>query len=403
MNGGGFRHDIAGGNGNLVVTSLQSPNFETGVQGWQVNKDGSVEFNNGTFRGTISGGTLIVSQGSGATFEQIEINGATGVTTWSKYQSPTVVIRQILANGTDLIYADPGNGGSQGALLQSTSPVAGTDGFGNSYLAGFAVYDGSANIQVHVNSAFGAPAIEMPTGAGSEEDHGAQYTIVANKGDVNEYQAMNIYGPGSTYDNTQAGIGLVGSAKNGSSLIAGELLQVVAGVIEVIAFWNANGLFVTANDDGNTYSTGQLWKQATSTDIDSTTPIGITGLSVDVAAASYYVRGRIIGTAASSGTTQPGTIRFNGTATASAVDISVEAVEQTAGETVNVGLTTALNADPSVISGAWPLSSTWSIAFEGIVQFSAAGTFGVEGRETTSSSDASWTATGDSWMIIEPI
>lgn len=48
-----FQHSIAGGNGNLVITSFQSPNFQAGVQGWQVTKDGDVEFNNGTFRGEI--------------------------------------------------------------------------------------------------------------------------------------------------------------------------------------------------------------------------------------------------------------------------------------------------------------------------------------------------------------
>lgn len=135
-----FQHDIAGGQGNLIATSLQSPNFQTGIQGWQIRKDGSVEFNNGTFRGTITGGTLIISQGSGATFEQVKIDGATGITTWSKYQSPTVVIRQILANGTDLIYADPGNGNPQGALTSSDSQTSGTDQFSNPYQAGINVY-----------------------------------------------------------------------------------------------------------------------------------------------------------------------------------------------------------------------------------------------------------------------
>lgn len=126
--------------GQLTIGQILSPNFVTGVSGWEIRKDGSVEFNNGTFRGTITGGTLIISQGSGATFEQVKIDGATGITTWSKYQSPTVVIRQILANGTDLIYADPGNGNPQGALTSSDSQTSGTDQFSNPYQAGINVY-----------------------------------------------------------------------------------------------------------------------------------------------------------------------------------------------------------------------------------------------------------------------
>lgn len=52
-----FNNDIAGGNGALVRNQLISPNFVSGVSGWRIAKDGSVEFNNGTFRGSITSGT----------------------------------------------------------------------------------------------------------------------------------------------------------------------------------------------------------------------------------------------------------------------------------------------------------------------------------------------------------
>lgn len=57
----GFAHDIAGGNGNLVITSLQSPDFQHLVEGWQVRKDGSAEFNNLVIRGTFSGNYFILN------------------------------------------------------------------------------------------------------------------------------------------------------------------------------------------------------------------------------------------------------------------------------------------------------------------------------------------------------
>lgn len=40
-----FSHDIAGGQGNLIVTSIQSPNFVAGEQGWCIFKNGDAEFN----------------------------------------------------------------------------------------------------------------------------------------------------------------------------------------------------------------------------------------------------------------------------------------------------------------------------------------------------------------------
>lgn len=41
----GFAHDLAGGNGNLVIAGLQSPNYNPGLgTGWQVRKDGSATF-----------------------------------------------------------------------------------------------------------------------------------------------------------------------------------------------------------------------------------------------------------------------------------------------------------------------------------------------------------------------
>lgn len=53
-----FNNDIAGGNGQLVRNWIQSVNYVAGVSGWRISKDGSAEFNNGTFRGSIEVGSL---------------------------------------------------------------------------------------------------------------------------------------------------------------------------------------------------------------------------------------------------------------------------------------------------------------------------------------------------------
>lgn len=53
-----FNNDIAAGNGNLIRNWLQSVDYVPGTSGWRISKDGSAEFNNGTFRGSIEVGSL---------------------------------------------------------------------------------------------------------------------------------------------------------------------------------------------------------------------------------------------------------------------------------------------------------------------------------------------------------
>lgn len=53
---------------------IQSSNFSTGVSGWVIYGDGSVEFNNGTFRGAISASTIDIG-GSDATSFHVDVDG----------------------------------------------------------------------------------------------------------------------------------------------------------------------------------------------------------------------------------------------------------------------------------------------------------------------------------------
>jgi hypothetical protein len=96
-----FAHDIAGGQGNLIATSLQSPDFVTGVSGWQIRRDGSAEFNNHTIRGTFKG-------------TDFEIN----------------------SSGAFFYSATP----AAGNLIASESNTQGDDGFGNYFLKGYVTY-----------------------------------------------------------------------------------------------------------------------------------------------------------------------------------------------------------------------------------------------------------------------
>lgn len=47
-----FSNPIVGGE-NLVIPGIQSPNYTAGVSGWRIARDGTVEFNSGTFRGSV--------------------------------------------------------------------------------------------------------------------------------------------------------------------------------------------------------------------------------------------------------------------------------------------------------------------------------------------------------------
>ncbi|HEY6019824.1 MAG TPA: hypothetical protein VIY48_07935 [Candidatus Paceibacterota bacterium] len=82
--------------GNLIIPGVHSDNYVTGVSGWTINKDGSAEFNNVVIRGSeVLGGTALYYSGTPAA----------------------------------------------GNLVASISGAAGTDPFGNGYLAGVSVYD----------------------------------------------------------------------------------------------------------------------------------------------------------------------------------------------------------------------------------------------------------------------
>lgn len=97
----GFANPILGGGGALVYPSIHSPNFVTGVSGWDIKKDGSAEFDNLVIRGTFDGTDWVIN--SAGEF----------------YYSSTP---------------------AAGNLVYSNAQTGGTDGFGNAYLAGPTTY-----------------------------------------------------------------------------------------------------------------------------------------------------------------------------------------------------------------------------------------------------------------------
>lgn len=97
---------------NLVLPAFQSPDYVAGVSGWAVFIDGSCEFNNGTFRGTIvvtnTGEELLVYQGTPAA----------------------------------------------GNLLVAIAAVAGADSFGNAFVRGITVANNGVLTRLESSGAF---------------------------------------------------------------------------------------------------------------------------------------------------------------------------------------------------------------------------------------------------------
>lgn len=52
-----FASDVVGGQDALIRSWIKSPNYVAGVSGWIIQKDGTVEFNNGVFRGSLTSGS----------------------------------------------------------------------------------------------------------------------------------------------------------------------------------------------------------------------------------------------------------------------------------------------------------------------------------------------------------
>lgn len=96
---------IVGGT-TLRIPAIQSPDYVTGVSGWTINIDGTVEFNSGTFRGTVTAGTF-----AGTNFV---INSAGA----------------FFYSGTPAL----------GNMVLSIASSAGIDSFGNAYVRGQGTY-----------------------------------------------------------------------------------------------------------------------------------------------------------------------------------------------------------------------------------------------------------------------
>jgi len=131
----------------LRRAAIQSPNFVTGSAGWQISQNGDVEFNSGTFRGNIVGGSLYIYSGVPALGNPPIFWASKGLVDPFGNVLPTIA--GVAASGSfgagDAITYPGGTVGYNGTpaannMIYSDSPAGFTDPFGNVVLSGRAVY-----------------------------------------------------------------------------------------------------------------------------------------------------------------------------------------------------------------------------------------------------------------------
>ena len=142
----GFAHDIAGGSGNLVATSVQSPNFVHGVSGWRIAKDGSAEFQDVIIPAGSGGAVVTFASTAPASPHTGDLwyNTAAGLevsqwdgSAWQPYQFGTGAI----ANGaiTTALIASGAVGTTQIASAAITGPLLASAAVGTANIASGAV------------------------------------------------------------------------------------------------------------------------------------------------------------------------------------------------------------------------------------------------------------------------
>lgn len=138
----GFNDPITGQQGALIRQSIHSPNYVANVSGWTINKDGSAQFNQGTFLGSViveGANGIFVYNGTPALGSLIiSIAGTAGVDPYGNVYGfgfeGSVVLEN--ANGVFAYSGTPAFGNLDVAIAGQ----AGTDNYGNSFGAGLNVY-----------------------------------------------------------------------------------------------------------------------------------------------------------------------------------------------------------------------------------------------------------------------
>lgn len=193
----GFQSSILAGT-VLVRSAIQSPNYVTGVSGWAIFQDGTVEFNDGTFRGTLTANSIVNTSIGDSTFTDGTIVGGTMQSTqitFSDTDGGRLVVYQTTAVtqtfttsgswpcpvGTTSVKAECWGGGAGASSAPSGSLFGGGGGGGGEYAAELAVAVTPGNNYPYVVGAGGSGANPTPGRPGGNSTFtGNTKTVTAN-------------------------------------------------------------------------------------------------------------------------------------------------------------------------------------------------------------------------------
>jgi len=340
-----FSNPIAAGN-SLARPQFESPNFVPGVSGWAIFRNGNAQFNSLTLTGTTFDGNNYILNTSGF----------------------------FLYSGA------PANGN----LSASIAPAAGTDGFGNSYFAGIVSYSGNRYSQlVGGDLLLGDTASTGSTAVVETSSTGGQTYIAGStktSADIAAPWLALFSAAGSAKGVVQA---VIASGTTQPVALTTALAEIqgslAVGATAAILDSPSGVLKVTDGRDGNTYGTERLTLNTTGTQlINSTVAATITGLSAPVAAATYkfravlwFLMGATTGAPTFSLAVPATSLVFVKTRQTRSITALGTVGGWVEAETVNNSL-----------GGAYPVATTNAtysmMELEGIVTFSASGTFAVQ-------------------------
>lgn len=185
----GFSNYLVTKLGALVRQSIHSPDYAAGLVGWTINKDGSAEFNNGTFRGTVTAATII-----GSLIENSAANPKTAIAADGSIKITNAagqVIFQIAPDGTLTWFS------AAGAQLMQISPsgfISITDPAFLEFPSGAVFENSAAQIQVAVGGVSPAQFISMAISSASDLLAGArdQVKITFNSANADNSSNANL-------------------------------------------------------------------------------------------------------------------------------------------------------------------------------------------------------------------
>ena len=356
------------GSGVLRIPVLQSPNYVAGVSGWAIFQDGTVEFNSGTFRGTVTAGTF-----KGTDFE-INTSGA------------------FFYSGTPAL----------GNLIASIAATAGTDSHGNVYKEDIAVY-GSTSTYVQMLAATRA-SLSLGTGDAAETAAGLVSTRILGSGTARHLQSL-MQSPavsGSTdftqldlssrsvdlVDETSFSVSAQSTGRQGAmsidpvtfqlSIFDGTNLSTIDVTPTTVSVGAPVAANITASTNNMTSSLASTRVRAAGQTVSSLAPtfVSLTGLLLPLDIGTWQIRIRVfINANASAGQWQ---IQITVPAgTSGNYSFKWESAAGVSGLNVNrTSFAVALGGPSPSVAGAY-----WA-TIEGIVTLTAAGNINVKGATT---------------------